>query len=316
MATVHTYKHNLGRDEYIPMSGGATRNVRNLFAVAVASWRPATAMIVAFTALALVVAFVLPPVYKAEVVLAPAEGDTSTVRGLASQLGDVAQLAGLNLSGDNTRAVSVATLKSRALVEGFIQENHLLPVLFSAEWDAAKGRWKRTDVVDQPTIWDAYRKFDKRIRVIDEDRRTGLVTLTIQWRDPVQAASWANELVSRTNAVLRAKAIDESERTIKYLQKQVDNASSIEVRQLLFRLIEAEMNKIAVANAREQYAFRVIDPAVVPRRRASPLRSLIVLAGFFLGAIASAALIFARAAPPAMNVPGEGVRSPGVHPGS
>jgi len=315
MAAVHIHKQNRGRDEYIVTSGGATRNVRNLFAVAVASWRSATAMIAAFTAVALAVAILLPPAYKAEVVLAPAEGDTSSIKGLMGQFGDVAQLAGLNLSGDNTRAVSVATLKSRALVEAFIQENHLLPVLFSAEWDDTRLRWKRADVVDQPTTWDAYRIFDKRIRVIAEDRRTGLVTLTIKWRDPVQAASWANELVSRANAVLRSKAIDESERTIKYLQKQVDTASSIELRQLLFRLIEAETNKIAIANAREQYAFRVIDPAVVPRR-ASPYRSLIVMAGFLLGVIASAALVFARAAPRAMNAPGEGVRSAAVRPES
>lgn len=315
MATVHVRKQNQGRDEYIAMSGGATRTGRHLFAVAVASWRPATAVIAAFTALALAVALFLPPVYKAEVVVAPAEGDTSAVRGLMGQLGDVAQLAGLNLSGDSTRAASVATLKSRALVDGFIQENHLLPVLFSAEWDTAAHRWKRADVVDQPTTWDAYKIFDKRIRVIQEDRRTGLVTLIIKWRDPVQAASWANELVGRANAVLRAKAIDESERTIKYFEKQVENATSLEVRQLLFHLIEAETNKIAIANAREQYAFRVIDPAVVPRR-ASPYRSLVVMAGFLLGVIASAALVFARAAPRAMSVPGEGGRSPAVHPRS
>ena len=64
--------------------------------------------------------------------------------------------------------------------------------MFPGKWDAEKKKWK--DRNDVPTDWEAFRMFDKNIRLVSVDRKSGLVTLTIDWKDPALAAAWANSL--------------------------------------------------------------------------------------------------------------------------
>ena len=40
------------------------------------------------------------------------------------------------------------------------------------------------------------------MRRVSEDRKTGLVTLSIQWKDSVVAANWANAVVMRLNEAI------------------------------------------------------------------------------------------------------------------
>ena len=44
---------------------------------------------------------------------------------------------------------------------------------------------------------------------VDEDKKSGLITLSITWKDPQVAANWANDLVKQLNEQLREQAIDE-----------------------------------------------------------------------------------------------------------
>ena len=74
---------------------------------------------------------------------------------------------------------------------------------------------------------------------------------------------------------------------IAYLQQQLAKASSVEVRQALYGLVENEMKQIAVAYAREEFGFKVIDPAVPPERKIKPNRIAVVIAGLLLGGLAT-----------------------------
>jgi uncharacterized protein involved in exopolysaccharide biosynthesis len=181
------------------------------------------------------------------------------------------------------------------LSEAIIMERNLMPVLFADDWDEAARQWEG-DAEDAPTMWDAGNLFDSEIRRVSEDRKTGLVTLTIEWRDPLQAAEWANDLVKRANDRLQQEAITEGQKTIAFLEQQLAKASAVEVRQALYSLIEAETKKVAVASAREGFAFKVIDPAVAPRKRFKPQRKLIVVAGALIGLVGSSFLAVLLAA--------------------
>ncbi len=240
------------------------------------------------TLIALVTAFLITPVYRAEVLLAPVTAEkTGGLGALAGQFGDLAALAGISLGGGDQTQEAIATLKSRALTEAFIKENNLMPILFEDEWDADDKGWKDQDPENAPTIWQAYEMFSKDIRTVSADKKGGLVTLAIEWRDPVLAAAWANDLVKRVNRQRQKEAIQEAESSIGYLYKQLAKTSSVEVEQAIYRLVEAQTKNIMVAHAREEYAFKVIDPAVPPEKKAKPKRSLIVMAGFLIGLMAS-----------------------------
>ncbi|WP_428311149.1 Wzz/FepE/Etk N-terminal domain-containing protein [Hydrocarboniphaga sp.] len=236
----------------------------------------------AATAAALAVALLSTPIFKAEVLLVPVEHDSSGGRGLSSQIGGLASLAGVSLggkSGDDAEAI--AMLKSRLLTYSLIKERNLLPLLFPKKWDQAQHRWK--DNVKVPTLWDAERIFSKSVRQILDDKKTGLVTVSVEWTDPTLAADWVTELVNSTNRLLRARAIEHAEVNIAFLKTQLDQTSVIEVRQSIYRLLEDEIKKVMLAHGDSEYAFKVLDPAVVPEEKIRPARGIIVGLGFFLG---------------------------------
>ena len=241
--------------------------------------------------LAGVAAMLMTPVYRSQVLMAPAAED-ATGRGLsalAGQFADVAALAGINLGGGSSTAESIATLRSRSFTDGFIREHGLMPVLFPEEWDQA-GQTSQVPSGEAPTMEDAYRLFDS-IRNVDEDLQTGLVTVTVDWSDPKLAAKWANGLVQDVNELLRTRAIRDSRRNLEFLNKELQTVDQIEVRTAIYGLIEAEMKNAMFANAKSEYAFKVIDPAVIAEKKDRPNRLLIVLiglcAGILLGILAA-----------------------------
>jgi len=237
----------------------------------------------ASTLLATATAFLLTPIYRAEVLLAPvSEERAGSLSSLAGQFGDLAALAGVNLGTNKDKsAESIAALKSRSLSVAFIEKENLKLILFPRKWNAENKKWKDQDEI--PTDWEAFEIFDEDIRTISVEKKTGLVTLTIEWKDPALAAKWANGLVRQVNARLRNEAIEEAEKSIAYLEKQLASTSSVEIQQAIFRLVEAQAKKKMVANAREEYAFSVIDPAVTPEERSKPKRGLLVAIGFLVG---------------------------------
>lgn len=252
----------------------------------------------ALGAAAFVASQVLPKTYRAQVILSPVTSSPGSERGalgaFASQLGGLASLAGLD-GADSKRWESIAVLESQGLTRQFIEQNDLLPVLFPKKWDAATGQW-RTPPESTPDLWDGTRYIENKVRNLATDSKTGLVTLTISWRDPQQAADWANELVKLTNTTLRARAIAESERNIAYLSEQANRTEEVDLKQAIYDLLKSEINKMMLARGSDEFAFRVLDAAIPPRRPSSPLPLLWTLAGAFGGAFIAVLVIFTRTA--------------------
>ncbi len=118
--------------------------------------------------------FVLTKKYTATVLLSPVSNQSSSglgaLGGALSQLGGVASLAGLSLGSSNSaRSEAIATLQSEALTTQYIQDNGLLPVLFSDKWDAAHSRWA-TKTGKAPSLWLGNALFESRVRSVTEER--------------------------------------------------------------------------------------------------------------------------------------------------
>jgi uncharacterized protein involved in exopolysaccharide biosynthesis len=62
----------------------------------------------------------------------------------------------------------------------------------------------------------------------------------------------------------------------------------------MYNLIESETKTLMLANARAEYAFTVVDPAVVPEERVSPRRTLMVLSGLFIGMVVGVLIAWVR----------------------
>ena len=239
-----------------------------------------------FSLLAVIAALLAEPVFRAQALIVPRQ-ESRALGGLgavASQVG-LADLAGISLGGGGDSVVALATLQSRIVIEGFIRERNLLPKLFKGQWDAEAGKWKDSDPKKQPTVWRDYDLFTKEVFKLIEDKKTGLCTVSVEWKDPVEAQQWVAEIILRTNEYLRTKAIQEGEKNLAYLEEQSHKTGQVELQQALYGLVEAEQRKLMLAKGGEEFAIRTIDPAVVPTEPARPKRKIIVMVGFLLGAI-------------------------------
>jgi uncharacterized protein involved in exopolysaccharide biosynthesis len=249
---------------------------------------------VVLTVLLTSAAFMITPVYRATVVMVPASNEVNDMGGALSsavgQFGGLAALAGINLGSGDTTEESLAVLRSREFTERFIVDKNLMPKLFPKQWDAAAGKWK-TEGNAQPTLARAYKRFDASIRQTARDKKTGLVTMRIDWTDPDEAASWANELIRRLNAEMRKRAIERSDASIAFLEKELASTTLVGMREAIPRLMEAQIKQRMLANVLQEYAFRVVDSAMAPDRtdRVWPNKPVLVAAGliggFAIGAV-------------------------------
>jgi uncharacterized protein involved in exopolysaccharide biosynthesis len=183
-------------------------------------------------------------------------------------------------------------LRSRQFGDDFIQNLHLMPQLYPKLWDPATNGW-RAGVEHPPTIGKAFNYFDKKIRTVIEDNKTGLITVQVDWRDPTVAAAWANEIVRRLNAKMRDREIVHASASIAFLEKELEGTQVLATREAINRLLEAQEKQRMLANVTEQYSFRVVDPAFAadPDDPVRPPKFLLLVSGPVAGLILSVAFI-------------------------
>lgn len=253
---------------------------------------------VLFTTMSVALALWMTPIYQSEVLLAPVtDEDGGKISSLASQYGGLAAMAGINLGGSSSsKEEAVALLKSRALIMKFIEEENLLPELFYKDWDSENMRWDVKSPDEIPTMWKAYKKFDQDVRSVTEDKKTGLVTLSIEWKDPNLAKKWAISLVERVNEQMRNRATEDAEKSLVYLNQELKRTSSVEVQKAIYGLIESQVKTAMMANIREEYSFKVIDPPAVPDLddEVKPNKKLIVALALTFGFFGSLFYVIIR----------------------
>lgn len=222
--------------------------------------------------IAVVVALVTKPTFRAQAVVTEARDREMGGGGvLASELGGIASLAGVDVSeATGIGREATAVLNSYHLVEEFVKRNDLIPVLMR---NAKK----------PPTLWLATKKFKEGIVLVHKDIRKGVTTVDVEWTDPVTAARWANGFVALANELIRQRAIEEASRNIAYLNEQLARTTDVELRKVMYNLIENQTKTLMLANGRTEYAFTVVDAAVPPELKNRPHRTLMVLVGLAVG---------------------------------
>ncbi len=79
-----------------------------------------------------------------------------------------------------------------------------------------------------------------------------------------------------------------------YLQRELHNSDLLEMQKSIYRLIEAQTAIAMLANAREEYALEVIDPAAIPYRSFSMSRKKKILIGTVAGLLLTVFVVLAR----------------------
>lgn len=254
-------------------------NLLDLVRTILAGWVVIASCVAISLVGAVIYLLVATPVYRATVVMQ--EVDTSTQGGggaaaLLSQFGGLASLAGIDARGlGGTRSNGRMLIQSRTFAEEFITRNGLFPIVMAEYWDGEG---------DPPPISSAAGVLRSEFE-LNLDRETGLLMLSVEWTDPQYAADWANGMVALANNLARERDIANAERSVDYLNEQIEKTNIVELRQALYSLLEAEQRTLMLANARDEYVFQVVDPALVPGTRARPKRNIVLFLGLFIGLV-------------------------------
>ena len=185
-----------------------------------------------------VFALMLPNIYTANALLAPAEQSGGGMSALMQQYGGLASLAGVSLPGgeDGSRAqLGMQLMKSRAFIGDFVERRDILPELMAVQswdagsddiifdpesYDAASKTWLREvkpSKSAEPSALEAHKAFSA-ILTVSQDKQTSYVTVSIEHQSPIVAAQWVNWLVEDVNAAVKAQDVAEAEKSIEYLR--------------------------------------------------------------------------------------------------
>ena len=286
-------------------------DLRELFMVLWAGKIKIIVITAVFAVASVVYALSVPNQYKATALLAPAQSSGGGLSGALGQLGGLASLAGVSIGGGESSEAQIAQeiMKSWNFIEGFIADNDLAVELFAAEgwskgsntlkingddYDVEKSEWliedDDTGELRPPSSWSLFKAFSERLAV-SEDKKSGLVSVSIEYYSPQIAKQWLDMYVSAVNAHMQKRKVAEVTNNINYLQAQIEKTSIAEMREVFYTIIEEQTKNKMVAEASPEYAFVAVSPSMVPEEKSQPKRALICILGTLLGGMLSVLLV-------------------------
>ena len=233
--------------------------------------------------ISLVVSFTLVEKYSSTITVIHAAPDTEST---SSKLSGLASFAGLDLGnaaiGDDALR-NMAILQSKTFIINFLEKENLLPLIFPEEWDDENQTWRNS----KPSPQFAYDEFINNFFVLNEDQVKAVIKLSITSYDPLHSSIIANKMIKNVNDYIRSSDLIEVNMNLKFLKEEAMTEGIKTSKDYFSTLIQQEIIKKMSLYGPKDYAFKVIDPALPPETRSSPVRSVIMIVGTILGIIIS-----------------------------
>ncbi|MEH6611268.1 MAG: chain-length determining protein [Halioglobus sp.] len=183
---------------------------------------------------------------------------------------------------DNYNDVMLARLRSRNFTMKFIDEHNVYRHFYPEQWLEKEQRWEAGFTPDRGEIFTLFRD---GVRSIVLNEETDILSVGMNWPEPTVARDWANNYVRSFNEFIRERTIRDVQRKQEYLQSELHNSDLLEMQKSIYRLIEAQTAIAMLANAREEYALEIIDPAAIPYRSFMMSRKMRIAIGTVAGTL-------------------------------
>lgn len=206
----------------------------------------------------------MKPIYEAKAVISPVTSSVSTTSLIAQQLG-------IATSQPPIVTDIVALLKSRVLRENVVKKYKLIP--YFLENPASKEK------TEEEIIWDILRTLEGTLKV-KYQQRDNVIEVSFEHGDKEFSAKFIEYLLLSLNDHMVSEAKRVAETNKNYLLKEVEKTGDPYIRANIYSMIAQQIQQSMMAEAKENFAFKIIDPPKVPDKKAKPKRSLIVLLTF------------------------------------
>ena len=169
---------------------------------------------------AAIISLRMTPIFQAKATFMPVEssqGRFSTALGSLQSLPFVGGAMG-GMLGKTATDKLVSILNSRTVSEQVIKSLNLIPILFKDVWDEKNKGWR---INKPPTLQGTVNLLQKSMVKITDDRK-GLISISVEYKDPKLAANIANEYLNAMQNFLNTSAISLAKRNRIFLEKQLD----------------------------------------------------------------------------------------------
>ena len=230
-------------------------------------------------------------------------------------------IPGISIPGSSSAAEIVSLLKSNILREKMIQQYNLMPVLFYKRWDPQRQGWKKSGKYgffnlspldyaarikeafapdptagtpkkdpEIPDTWDALRLLDDIVR-INQDVKQSTITLSVDFHDPALAAKIADYYLATLTDYMSSEAKRVAMTNRKYLEEQLGSTADPIIKQKTYNMIAQQIETGMMAEVKENFAFKIIDPPLAPDKKTKPKRGQMavvsLMAALFAGSFAA-----------------------------
>ena len=256
----------------------------------------------------------LPNIYESKAILVPVNSSSGISGALGSYSG-LAGLAGISLPSSTDMGNSVKAIQKISSLSFFknnILTNIHLPDLMAVKswnsktntvsfdkniYDTNSNAWIRDYSYPQqqiPSAQESFEVFTTEHLSLNEDEKSGFITISIKHQSPFIAKQWVELVVDEVNAFYRQKDKLESEKAVNYLNQQISMTDLSEIKQVLAQLLQEETKKLTLIEANQYYVFDYIDPPAAMEKKSEPKRALIFILSTLLGGILSALFVLIR----------------------
>lgn len=234
-----------------------------------------------------------PAVYSANAAISLKEKDDGDgASRVLAQLGSVGGAVASQLGVGQTNLDQVALiLKGHELAKSVIVEHGLLPVLYPDKWDAKAGRWKTKNPKHVPTLALGVKFLQDEVLNVSTDAKKGVIIIKADIYDSTLSKSIVDYYLAGLNERMRSDITRDAEANRRYLEQQLNGLMDPILREKVQSMIAYEIEKAMLASSN---AFNVVEGPVVPLKRTSPRRLLILSLSVVAGAVASVVSVFAR----------------------
>ena len=225
------------------------------------------------------------------------QSGTNNSNSSMSQFSGIASLAGISLPSGNTN-------KSYYVIEHLnsfddISENLIAAVGYDSSkektlfdeklFDVNSKTWVRDPSPERqkiPTYLEVHEKFIEQVDV-SMDKKSGYLKISFEHFSPNFSYNFVNLIINELNIVTREKDISESQAALDYLLNQLSSTEVANVRNSISLLINNQLEKLMLANVKEDYLISTIDAPFIPEINSYPNRPFIAIFGTLLGALLS-----------------------------
>lgn len=220
-------------------------------------------------------------IYESKAILRPSQNNTTQMSSMASSLGGLASLAGINIgsSGNVSPYNSMnAIVQDDDFIYAFVTKNKFEP--------------KIIDKFEEISSTDEYKENQKFFIVksfkdsfnFTEDSKTGLLSLSFQNKDREFAKKIVDALLSDVSAKYQLLEMKNLQERIDKYKTEIDKTADITLKNKLSEVVAGLIQNKVLSQAQEYYGFDVIVKPGVPDSidKVKPKRGIICVVAFFL----------------------------------